>query len=103
MLKITPDPNFKADVKITVPGVENPVPVKLVFRYMNRPGMMQFLKEEKDNQLSESLAKIIIDWEGFDEKFSLENLSIFLDNYPAASLEIFRSYKDLLIESRVKN
>jgi hypothetical protein len=103
MLKLTPDPKFKVDVQITVPGVEAPATVKLVFKYMGRKQMAEFIEIQKDKEIPESLAEIVLDWEGFDEKFSPENLQIFLENYPAAPLEILKAYNKQLFESRVKN
>lgn len=103
MLKITPDPTFKADVKISVPGQEEPAIVKMVFVYKTRVEMFEFLEAQKEKPLTDTLAEVITDWEGFDQKYSKENLVLFLENYPAASLEIWTAYNKQLFESRVKN
>jgi len=104
MLKITPDPKFTTEVKITVPGVAEPVTVKLTFKYRTRKEMLTFLESEKEKQLPETIANdVVLGWDGFDAEFSKENLSLFLENYPAAAMEIWVEYNRQLYESRVKN
>ena len=104
MLKITPDPKFTADVLITVPGVAEPVGVAMTFKYRSRKEMLAFLEEEKEKQLPETLCNdVVLGWSGFDAEFSKENLALFLENYPAAPLEIWTEYNKQLYGSRVKN
>jgi len=104
MLKITPDPKFTADVQITVPGLAEPVSVTMTFKYRTRKEMLDFLEAEKDKQLSETMRNdVVLGWSGFDADFSKENLALFLENYPAAPLEIWTEYNKQLYGSRVKN
>ena len=103
MLKITPDPKFTADVKISVPGQEEPAVVQLTFKYLSRTAMAEWHETAKDKALADALAEIVLDWSGFDAKFTAKALSQFLDNYPAAGMEILSAYSRQLFESRVKN
>lgn len=103
MLKIIPDPKFKADVAITVPGVDEPVAVKMEFKYLGRKEYSAFFEGMKDKPLLDALGELILGWDGFDAPYNAKNLETFLDAYPAAGLEIVSAYQRALFESRVKN
>lgn len=103
MLKLNLDPTFKSDVQITVPGAAKPVMVGFVFKYMTRDDFTAFIESQKKKKLVETLADVILGWEGFDAEFSKENLDTFFNNYPASPLEVWKKYNDDLFESRVKN
>jgi len=114
MLTINPNPTFKADVEITVPGQKEPGTISLTFKYMSRKEFTAHLemnKEKKDKSgkvtqkgktTSEDFPSFVLGW-GLEEEFNQENIEIFLDNYPASYLEIWKQYTNLLFESRIKN
>lgn len=112
MLKITPDPTFKADVEITVPGQDKPGTIPLTFKYRGRDEFKKFvntflditdeevfLKKEPDFKF---FMEFVVGW-GLEEDFNKKNVGIFMNNYPAAFLEILSKYRQLSFESRLKN
>lgn len=124
MLKLNPDPTFKADVAITVPGQSEPGTISLTFKYRSRKEYADFLNwlkgddvadEVENDEEAEAVEKVsgkttaeafpefVSGWKGMNAKFTPENIEIFLDNYPAAYMEIFSQYSKLLLASRVKN
>lgn len=115
MLKLNPKPTFEATVKITVPGIQEPAPVKFTFKYMPKKALLEFFERhrgEYDDEGNvtkvasaddEMLKEIITGWSGIDEPYTEKALGEFLDNYPAAAGEIIVAYNKLVLESRVKN
>lgn len=107
MLKLNLDPSFTADVQVTVPGQTEPGTVKLTLKYMNRSNYLLFLdslKEKKGKTVpqDQALLDFVLGWD-LAEEFNLENVKIFLDNYPCAFHDIFQQYSQLLMNSRIKN
>lgn len=103
MLKLNPDPQFVADVELTVPGKQETATVTFTFRYKGKKELDTFWAERADQEDADTLAEIITDWSGVDVPYSQENLRLLLDNYPAASSEIVGVYIRELFESKVKN
>ena len=103
MLKINPEPTFKADVPITIPGEKKPAIVNMTFRYKNRKELIDYVERLKDRQMDEALAEIIAGWDGIDAECNPENISALTSNYQAAGQEIFTVYRQELIESKIKN
>lgn len=121
-LKINPDPQFKADVSITVPGQSEPGTISLTFKYRGRDEYKALLEDfedktkdkknekgevekiviKKGKTFVEAFPEFVLGWD-LDEKFTPENIKVFLNNYPAAYQEIFAEYLRLLFASRVKN
>lgn len=102
MLKLNPNPTFSDEVEITVPGQKEPGAINLTFKYRSRKEYGEFLTWLEDKTVSEAMPEFVIGWD-LPEEFTAENVSIFLNNYPAAYGEIFAAYSRLLFESRVKN
>ena len=103
MLKIVPEPTFKANVQITIPGQEDTASVELTFNYMSKTKALEFFSEMKGKTDVEALTTLIAGWDGFDVPFSKAALETFLDNYPAAAFEIIQAFNRNLLESRIKN
>ena len=103
MLKLMPEPKFTANVSLTVPGNADPAVVQITFKYMTRTQVFDFFESMKGKKDAEALKELIMDWEGFDEKYTPKNLEILLEHYPAAATEIISAYTRNLMESRVKN
>lgn len=114
MLKLNPNPTFESEVQITVPGQKEPGTVNLVFKYRSRKEFGEFLSwmaEKRDKagrvvapgaSVSAAFPEFVLGWD-LAEEFTLENIAIFLNNYPAAYGEIFAAYTAMLFESRAKN
>lgn len=107
-LKLNLDPTFRADVQITVPGVDEPGTLQLTFKYRGRKEYAEFLesmqdkKGKKEKSVAEAFPLFVTGWD-LDEEFTPENIETFLNNYPAAYMEIVGQYAKLLMGSRIKN
>lgn len=125
MLKLNPNPTFEANVEITVPGQEETGTISLTFKYRSSKeywAWVESIKEQKEpdkldkegkvlkqgkvirkeKTAFEAFLEFVEGWE-LPEKFTKENVEIFLNNYPMAYAEIVGSYVKLLLGSRVKN
>lgn len=110
MFVLQPNPTFKADVLIPVPGQEKPGKVTFEFIHMGRKALREFFdrlgepsEEGVEKEDAEQLATLIKGWEGVDKPFNVANLSTLLDNYPSAVRAIIQGYNAALFEGRVKN
>lgn len=114
MLKLNPDPQFKADVEITVPGAVEMGSISLTFKYRNRKELSALWGSPEDGEKpkKDDLTKkkdidlfmeMVAGWDGIDAEFNKKNAEIFLNNYPAAANEIAIEYSKLLVVSRIKN
>ena len=103
MLKLNPNPTFKATIDITVPGHEKPEKMTFTFRYRNIKSLAALYEGSKDKGNVDAVMDMVEGWEGIDAEFTRENVETFVTNYPASPMEIGRAYSRLLVESRVKN
>jgi len=119
MLKLNPNPTFEAEVEITVPGQQETGTVKLTFKYLGRKeyrAMVDSWDEVREPDKANKPGKVVKPatltedaflqfvngWE-LPEPFNLENVQIFLNNYPAAYMDTFTQYSKLSLQSRLKN
>ena len=114
MLKLIPDPTFKAEVEITVPGQKEVGTIPLTFKLLGCKEYLAFIdsnrvKKTKKGKVvneprtpSEAFPDLVEGW-GLAEDFTPENFEIFFNNYPFAYSEIVTAYDKLAFESRVKN
>lgn len=103
MLKINPNPQFEAQVKLTEPGSDTPAQVTMTFKYKSRKEFLEFSSWVEGKKWAEALPEIIADWKGIDAECTPENIALLVENYMPAGLEIWAAYQDALVESRVKN
>lgn len=105
MLKLSHEPQFKATVSISIPGKKEPANAEFTFKYLTRSGWEDFLKESEDRSLHETVPEIVEGWneKQVEGKFSKENLAKLLDIYPAAALDIYKTFIEELHKSRIKN
>lgn len=107
MFKLTPQPTFWATVALSVPGSETPSSIDIEFRHLGQKALAELLRGEEVNDLT-ILPALMADWRGVGSDagpvpFSVDALAQLLDNYPAASVELFTAYRRALVESRIKN
>jgi hypothetical protein len=102
-LKVNPEPQFTAEVGISVPGVKYPVIVKITFKYMDRDQYFKYTEDHKDDKVETILEDLIVDWSGFDEEYSVDALRSVFKNYPSTSTQMFETYTTELFVSKVKN
>lgn len=103
MLKLNPNPTFKADVQLTEPGKAEPTVVKITYRYKTRKEVEEFGERVKDFPVADALKEIVADWEGIDAQCTPENIGLLCENYLPAGLELLTAYYKELSISRVKN
>ncbi|MEG1971421.1 MAG: phage tail assembly chaperone [Burkholderiaceae bacterium] len=111
MLKITPNPTFPLDVRVSVAGEKNPVRIGLTVRHKDTDALKQWIERasETGSDTAALLAEVIESWSGLGDAagaplaYSPEALATFLKNYPALGLEIFSAYVKELTEARLKN
>lgn len=110
MLVLQPKPTFKAVVSFPIPGgVEGKLTV--IFRHKGKKELKAFFEglgaaEASDDAVktdADALMELIEGWEGVDEKFSKENLETLLDSYPTSALALYETYRQEMLEGRVKN
>lgn len=108
--KLNPNPTFKAKVALSAPGCAA-AEVTFEFKHFSRSAMKEFfsrLAKEQEGDAARSdadaLAEIVVGWGAeIDEKFSQKTLALLVDNYPAATREIFEAFRRELLETRAKN
>lgn len=102
---LQPKPTFQAEVTIPTPNGDGKVTFE--FKHMGRKALAAFYdsatKPENGRPEGELFLDMIAGWSGVDEKFSPENLQIFLDNYMAAPGAIFDAYNQALLKGKEKN
>lgn len=103
MFKLQPNPTFKTKVAISVAGEKTSPSIEIEFKYMSRETVKQFFENITGKTDADSLAEIIVGWNGVSELYSPEALSILIDNYPAASTDLFEAFRRELLESKRKN
>ena len=106
MFKLQPNPTFKVDVTIPVPGGKDGK-LSIEFKHKSKKALKEFFdsltSEENQRTDVEALSDLVAGWSGMDEKFSAENLELFLDNYPSAAMALFEAYRAEVLEARAKN
>lgn len=115
-----PAPDFWADLRITVPGEADPVPIPLRLRPLGRRAMRAWIRsfgeaavgDETDQGAEDRtvglLREIIVGWRVCDRvgvavPLTPASLDEFLNAYPAAAGEISRQYVEIVAASRLGN
>jgi hypothetical protein len=96
MLKLEPNPTFKAPVPIPTPDGE--VTLELEFKHMT-------LKAESEKKRSDedTIGEFVVGWSGIDAAFSQEALAKFVQNYHASASRMFKVYIEKLTQAGEKN
>lgn len=104
MLKLQPSPTFKAKVEIPVPGASS-IPVTFEFKHMTRDALNAFLTGEGSEQRSyeDTVAGIVVGWEGVDAAYGREALATLFQNYMGAPTAILETYGKELNKARLGN
>jgi hypothetical protein len=109
MLKINPQPTFTADVKVPVPGSDNPASMTLTFKHMGRAAVKAWVSNSAGLADPEMLSKVIEGWRGVEAddgapvSYSQAALANVLDAYSGAGSAIFDAYLAELSGNREKN
>lgn len=109
MFKLTPDPQFQATIRLTVPGAA-PVDTQWRCAHKGKQALADWLKSSADGKSDlDALSEVLVGWEGVTDdagapvSFSRDALAALLDQYPASAGELFAGYYQALTESRTKN
>ena len=105
MLKLQPNPTFKAKVGIPVPGADKPAEIVCVFAHMTRDEYQAFadpaaLASRGD---LDSLIRILRGWEGVDAEFSADALAMLCQQYHGAAFAISSAFVQELTRARLGN
>lgn len=103
MLKLDPNPTFKATVPIPTPDGE--VALELEFKHMTRKAFDDYLKTESEKKRpdEEAISEFVVGWSGLDAAFSQEALAKFVQNYHASATRMFKAYIEKLTQAGEKN
>ncbi len=108
MIRLIPNPTFKARVKFTQPGAEDAL-VEFEFRHKTPAGFQAWWAAAAEKPVSDALAEIIIGWSGVideagnDMPFTADALAMFLAGHGPRGRELMAAYFRELLESRQKN
>lgn len=112
MFKINPAPTFTREVKITVPGQDEPGILKLQFKYMDREQRLAWQKGLEGRTDDDVIPEIVTGWfEVVDDSqdppvpvpYSADALRQVLRSYEGSATEIYQAWLTGLTESRAKN
>lgn len=102
MFQLEPNPTFTATVHITVPG-GGTRPLRTTFRHKKRSQLDAWIADEGQGNLEMALEIV----EAIADKPEQQTLKEFFEqlfeNYPAAPLDLYVTYRRELTESRAKN
>lgn len=109
MIKLIPDPTFKAQVPFTVAGTDVPAVIEIEFAYKSPPVLAAWWEACKEQPIATGMADVIKGWTGVvdesgaDVPYSPEGLSRFIGSSSTRGGELLRAYFKNLTESRLKN
>jgi len=108
MFKIAAQPTFTCDVPLSVPGMPEPVAIKVTFHHKNRDALARHLAEAPGMADAAVLHPLIAGWTGVHDAagepvpYSLTALNELLENYTPAAAEFHRAYLRELTEAKKK-
>lgn len=104
MLKLQPNPTFRAKVGIPLPGGEK-AEVVFTFKHMTRDALERWLTGEDAAKRSdvESVMDVVSGWDGIDADFSRDSVDALLQQYHAAARSIIGAYVSELSAARLGN
>ena len=100
-LTLSPEPTFKADVTIPVPGGKAAV-VEFVFKYRDRDGFKEFIDSLGGGDDVDVIMDMASGWDLADP-FDRANVEKLAKLYMAAPMAIMNAYTDELTGARLKN
>jgi hypothetical protein len=103
MLKLQPNPTFRAAAQISIPGEASPARVEVEFRHLGREALTTYFQGLEGRSDLDALADIVVGWSGVDAAFSREALAALLDAYPTAALALFEAFRRECLEAKAKN
>lgn len=109
MIKLTPNPTFKVDVALPVPGEAEPGQLTLHVRWMSRTDRQAWFEAAKEKDDADALHEVLAGWEGpVDESgapvpYTLDALKTLLNHYEHVAKLFLQAIARGYREGRVKN
>jgi hypothetical protein len=105
MLKLTPNPTFKAKVLIPVPGDDKGTEILCTFKHMDRDTFAAYSAPDAAAKRTdaESVLGVLVGWDGIDAAFSPETVADLIRQYHGAAFAIVSAYAVELTKARAKN
>lgn len=109
MFRLNPNPTFKAQVALSIPGQATPLEITVEFRHKTATALQDWRSRAKGRTDVDNVAEIIAGWDGVfaDDgtpvPYSATALATLLDNYSAAKWELVAAYHAELTEAKQKN
>jgi hypothetical protein len=101
--KLQPNPTFKATVAISQPGEgAEPLRVRFEFRHLSRSQYREQIDEPKLS-FEDACKLVTIGWEVEDDPWSPERFEAFLNDFPAAPVDIYATWHKETRETKRKN
>ncbi|WP_052736110.1 phage tail assembly chaperone [Aquincola tertiaricarbonis] len=94
MLKLIPNPTFKAKVQIPEPGgLEHQVTIE--FKHHTRDEMDRLIESDawkaSGNEIA-NVMSIVVGWEGIDAPFNAESVALLVQHYQLAPAHIVEAF-----------
>lgn len=109
MIRLIPNPVFKATVHFTQPGTDELATVVFEFRHKPPKALDAWLQASKDKSSAAAMSEAIVGWSGvIDENgnevpFSEDMLAAFMAGHGPRAQELISAYMREMLESRRKN
>lgn len=104
MLKLKPNPTFRAKVDIVAPGGEKH-PVTFEFKHRTKDELQAFLTSDafKEAGEADSIMLVASGWDGVDAPFNADTLREFCQNYHNAAGLVILAYAAELTQAKLGN
>jgi hypothetical protein len=109
MIKLIPNPTFKARVPFTVPGADEPAVIEIEFAHRAPAALAAWWSASQELPAARAFADIVLSWSGVIDESGAEvactpeTLAQFLAGSATRGQELLRAYLRELTESRLKN
>lgn len=108
MIRLIPNPTFKARVKFTQPGADD-AQAEFEFRHKSPVALLAWWQAAQERPVPEALADVVIGWKGvIDENgdevpYTPDGLAAFIAAHTTRTDELLTAYLREMTESRQKN
>jgi hypothetical protein len=108
MIRLIPNPTFKARVRFTQPGCDDAF-VDFEFRHKAPAALTAWWEAARERPLAAALADVIVGWAGVideagaDVPFTADALAAFIAGHLPRGGELLAAYLREMMESRQKN